>query len=230
VSDVETQIVNGWTLLANEQDMPMIESAWCAPPTIEFRHWQDFFIDDITQYYLDEDSPRRIAIDAGSSVGMSSLPFAKYYERVHSFEINPEVRHCFRQNTKGVSNITRHDCGLSDADTKVKVKIQTYSGGTHVNPTLGKISLPVCRLDSFNFENVDLIKYDVERHELEAIHGSKETILRCKPLLIIVEYMYLDRDETKQRQEFLRLMDSLGYMLFDVRHYDLIFKLKTNKG
>jgi FkbM family methyltransferase len=216
--------VNGWTLLANEDDEPMISHAKLAPPTINFNRWHHFFIDEINRYYLDENSPRRTAIDVGASVGMMSLPFAKYYEQVCSFEINPAIRHCFEENTKAVSNITMYNCGLSSANANLNVRIETFSGITHIDPD-GDITLPVRKLDAFNFENVDLIKYDVEGHEIEAILGSKKTIARWKPL-IIVEYMSIFRRDTKERQIFLRLMESLGYMLFDVRNHDLTFKEK----
>jgi FkbM family methyltransferase len=49
-------------------------------------------------------------------------------------------------------------------------------------------SVRMLKIDSVTDENVDYVKYDVEGAEREAISGSRETILRCAPSLLISLY------------------------------------------
>jgi hypothetical protein len=53
------------------------------------------------------------------------------------------------------------------------------------NAPFEKRVVHVNTLDSYHFDDVDLIKIDVEGHELAVIEGAVDTILRCKPHLII---------------------------------------------
>jgi len=45
-------------------------------------------------------------------------------------------------------------------------------------------------LDSYNFNNITLIKIDVEAHELEVLMGAKETITRNKPVIFVEDLSY----------------------------------------
>ena len=48
-------------------------------------------------------------------------------------------------------------------------------------PSQQIVEVPARTLDSYNFEDVDCIKIDVEGSELLVIEGAKETIDRCRP-------------------------------------------------
>ena len=40
-------------------------------------------------------------------------------------------------------------------------------------------------MDSFDFENIDFIKLDAEGEDLNVLEGAKNTIEKCKPLILI---------------------------------------------
>ena len=48
-----------------------------------------------------------------------------------------------------------------------------------------RITVPIHRLDDYNFIDVSFIKIDVEGYESEVIRGGRETILREKPVLLV---------------------------------------------
>lgn len=66
-------------------------------------------------------------------------------------------------------------------------------------------------LDSFNLNDVDLIKIDVEGHEKRVLVGSLDTISRCKPILLIeIEQRHIDYDIN----EIFSFIENLGYQGF----------------
>jgi FkbM family methyltransferase len=66
-------------------------------------------------------------------------------------------------------------------------------------------SIIIVPLDYFNFENVSLIKIDVEHMEIEALEGSLNLIRRCKPTILIETYQLSKLKETNIFKELLEL-------------------------
>ena len=135
---------------------------------------------------------RRVALDLGGCYGMAAIPLSTFFDEVHSFEINPNMEPVLRANTERFENIKVHMMGASDADgVRYLHENPTSSGGSYVThgddtPPRNKIvGVGVTSIDSFDFQNVDFIKFDVEGHELEAINGAINTIRRYRPMLVV---------------------------------------------
>jgi len=62
------------------------------------------------------------------------------------------------------------------------------SRGNSHNKEGKRIQVPTIRLDSVSPKNTEYIKYDVEGSEFEALEGSQQTILNCKPKLLVSLY------------------------------------------
>ena len=80
-------------------------------------------------------------------------------------------------------------------------------------------------VDYFNFENISLIKIDVEHMEIEALEGCLTLIKRCKPTIIIETYKL---NELKQTNVFNELL-LLGYEIDIIPEgfNDYIMKIKS---
>lgn len=222
------QNINSWYLLDTEGDVPLLEYAKAYPNNKDFHQWHENFIDDILDLYA-PDMQRRIALDIGGCVGMMAVPFAQHYEQVHTFEINPAVRECLKLNTAPYPNIAVHECGTGKFNGEVKFRQSLFSGISrviefeqHAKDT--DIQCPVRMIDSFNFNNVDLIKLDVEGYEYDSLYGAVETLKRCKPLVIAEIHSRRTRRSYNYRQRVFKLMEELGYKLIDVRAHDYIWR------
>lgn len=152
--------------------------------------------------------PGRIAIDAGARIGEISYFLATYegITKVHAFEPNPTVIHQLKELEE--IGVVVYEVALSDKDGSAKLympfdnRINRSNDGlsslsverldkVHENyPKIDNKNLKVFdvitkRLDDYNFEDVKIIKIDVEGSEELVINGAEETIKRNRPLLIV---------------------------------------------
>lgn len=124
----------------------------------------------------------RTAVDVGGHVGLWSMHLAKRFQEVQAFEPMAPFRLCFEKNVTH-ENVKLHRYPLGDVDRNVGMAYDPAdSGGTHVK---GSGDMKMRTLDSFEFDDVDFIKIDVEGGELDVVLGAVETLIRCRPCMII---------------------------------------------
>ena len=71
-------------------------------------------------------------------------------------------------------------------------------------------NVPAYPLDSFNFENVDMIKIDCEGYEFFILQGAKETLLKWKPLVIVEQKPTLALKYHLEETQAVTYLKSLG--------------------
>lgn len=145
---------------------------------------------------------RRAAVDIGAHVGLWSMWLARDFARVHAFEPLGAHRKLFERNVARWSNVTLHPCALGETEGEVQIRrpLETtgnahvlnftgrHPGTRHVeHPDRADIHehVPMRTLDSFNLQEVDLIKIDVEGFERAVVQGAEETIRRCRPVICV---------------------------------------------
>lgn len=125
---------------------------------------------------------RRVAIDVGAHVGFWSIQMAKRFQQVHAFEPMQVFRDCFRANIKDGS-VYLYSNALGATTGFVAMNYDPAdSGNTHVAP--GN-EVMIRLLDEFAFNDVGFIKIDCEGYEAEVIKGAEETLMRCRPCVIV---------------------------------------------
>jgi FkbM family methyltransferase len=164
-------------------------------------------------------------IDVGANFGFHTLQFRDLVGesgQVISFEPQKIVYYqlCGNIVLNGHNNITAYNIALSDEVNVLKMENLQYHSEGDIN--IGNAHLDACydngynlvnvnTLDSFNFENVSVLKIDVQGYEPKVLDGAKETILKNKPVIFIeVEAPQLIIYGWKEEDIFNRL-ESLGY-------------------
>ena len=140
-------------------------------------------------------------IDIGSNVGMWTRELAQKFEQVYCFEPNPNFIECFNKNITE-SNVKLFELGLSNKEHTASQEFNS----TQMTNTPGNIQ---CRtLDSFNLNDIDFIKIDVDGFEIEVLEGAVETITRNKPV-INIEMKRLKRPDICKK--IRRILRGLSY-------------------
>jgi FkbM family methyltransferase len=140
----------------------------------------------------------KLAIDVGANYGMYTYGLSRFFEQVEAFEPQPECAETIIAYSNflakvGKNNINVYKVGLSNMKGLLTLNIPIKDGKpvsacasfNNLDSVSEKITVPVFRLDDFDFRNVSLIKIDVEGHESKVLEGGRETILREKPVLLI---------------------------------------------
>ena len=125
----------------------------------------------------------RTVIDVGAWWGPWSLWWCGRAERVEIFEPNPEMIPKLQHNIANHPNCHLHKVALGGVNGTVSMDYDTHSGTNHITSTNGTISLHT--LDEYNFQNVDIIKIDVEGYEIPVLEGARQTIIESRPLIQI---------------------------------------------
>jgi len=118
-----------------------------------------------------------------------------------------------------------YECPLGREQSYINMNIvEGNTGHSHIDTnSFGKGSIPLKTLDSFNFNNVDLIKIDVEGFEEEILAGAMETIIRNKPV-IVVEQQTHEYKDARVDLPSVKLLQNLNYVVIDQHKKDWILK------
>ena len=143
----------------------------------------------------------RRCIDIGSNVGMWTRELAQKFKLVYCFEPNPNFNECFRRNITE-NNVKLFEFGLSNKEHTASQEFNS----TQMTNTPGNVQ---CRtLDSFNLNNINFIKIDVDGFEVEVLEGAVETITRNNPV-INIEVKRIKRPEICK--EIRKILRGLNY-------------------
>jgi FkbM family methyltransferase len=135
-------------------------------------------------------------IDAGACFGDTAIDFAHAVGprgRVHSFEAVAThlqvTRHNIDQNTD-LSNVVLHPMALSDRSCHGEVAETGLDPGFSVANKCFAVPRRCIDdlVDTGDIEQVDLIKMDIEGHELSALRGAEQSLRRFRPRLAISLY------------------------------------------
>jgi FkbM family methyltransferase len=134
--------------------------------------------------------PSAIILDAGANIGNHTIFFLKICGAKKIFAFEP-LRETFRMLLRNVelNGRDRIECfNLALGATQGKASLRRYAnvniGGARLaSNAAGRYQL--VSLDSFNFEQLDIIKLDVEETEVHVLEGARNTLARCKPTIMV---------------------------------------------
>jgi len=168
------------------------------------------------------------AIDAGANIGVHTIEWARHmhgWGNVLSFEAQEAVFYALAGNIalNNCWNATARWCALGEREGFINVPQPDYlSSGSFGSLELRQSSstefigqqvsydaedcvrTPMMNIDSLGLARLDFMKIDVEGMEIDVLRGARETLARCKPL-VMAEMIKSDV------QELVEFLEGLGY-------------------
>jgi FkbM family methyltransferase len=165
---------------------------------------------------------RKVAVDVGGHVGFWSYYLAREFQHVYAFEPSAPLIECFRRNVTQ-PNVYLHEVALGEAPGRVGLNfIADHSMMTHVTEGADG-AIERARLDDLELEDVSLVKIDVEGYEPYVLRGARETLLRCRPLVVVEQKGWATRFGLPP-EESSRILESLGATVVARVVDDLFFR------
>lgn len=171
-------------------------------------------------------------VDVGCNIGAFSLNMARHVSKVISFEPNPRTLIYLRRNVElnGFKNIEVVPTGLSDKAGEAELFIQSLgSSSFHKHQQIGdseKVQLTT--LDEYLSPNresrVDILKVDVEGHEMACLKGAEKTIDRQDKMVIVLE---MDANTFKagySKEDYMDFMNKKGFIPYAPRAFPFSLK------
>lgn len=163
---------------------------------------------------------RGLVVQAGANCGVWIRIYAELFQKVVTFEPDDTNWECLTRNVSE-ANVEMHKAGLSDKMGFCK----TVEGDEPNNAGALQIEeaesgTPMITIDSLNL-NPDLIQLDVEGFEENALKGARETILRCKPVIIIEQKKLAKNGMTDAEIAFM--IQDMGYYFAERVWSDNVF-------
>lgn len=137
-----------------------------------------------------------VVLDVGANIGNHTLAFATWAREVHAFEPLPETFALLRRNveTNGLHNVHLHPFALSDSngrsilyrDLKGNIGASSFDrreGGGEEIPVEKRVGDEV--VGELGLERLDLVKIDVEAHEVFVLQGLAATLDKFRPYIVM---------------------------------------------
>ncbi len=196
-------------------------------------NWEKIEIDEIMNHHI---TKWDVALDIGAHVGIWSMRLAEKFKRVYAFEPVPKHIECWKQNMQkftsdhseweNISTLNTVALGHENGINTMIVPNTTNTGrATFVEKlfidkhNFPKIQVETKTLDSYEFDQVDFIKIDVESFELKVLQGAENTIRKHKPI------MYIEVCDP-EAYTFIDNLD-IGYKIFYSNGMNRLFKSNT---
>jgi FkbM family methyltransferase len=185
----------------------------------EFR-WHHQWIGDLIRRYLPDDGRM---IDVGANIGRVSEHAMAGKPNAQALLFEPIIDYAAicRERFAGQPNVTVAPCGLSDEPGLATIHATRDSLGwntldpAYAGEKMQPLTVALLALDMVPVVRCDVLKIDTEGWEGKVIKGAHQTIMRCRPV-IIMELSLGSCDEMWQEKVAqLEWMFSIGYQRID---------------
>jgi FkbM family methyltransferase len=130
------------------------------------------------------------AIDIGANKGVYTHLLAKLVTFVHAFEPNPKMfsvlTKCLSKNAKAYDVALSNESGSGELLVPMSGRKKAYSNqGASLNRQKFSGEHGVVHIETRTLDKIGFIKIDVEGYEHAVLKGAKETLMRCRPTMLI---------------------------------------------
>lgn len=167
--------------------------------------------------------------DCGAHVGTWSRVMARQFARVIAVEPSLDTFEALRWNLEqaGCANVDAKNVALGDRPGTVEMTLtpeqaaRANTGARYAHPGG---SVPVEMIDAWHLPALGFLKLDVEGSEYAALRGARETLTRCKPIVLFENKFLWTRHFGLPKDAVAAFLRSIGYVFLEQVGSDQIWR------
>lgn len=178
-------------------------------------------------------------VDAGANIGVFAVRAAQLGAHVVAFEPNPQLRRWLGKTiiaNKIETQVTVFDCALGAETGTGILDVGSGSLGARLNPAKPSCSFPrvsIRRLDDvaeqIGLNHVDLLKLDVEGHEVEVLKGARGILKKIDRVVLEYHSPRLLEESKAVLEEFSFLLAGVDHLHPDLGYGHAFFKRAASR-
>jgi FkbM family methyltransferase len=168
------------------------------------------------------------AIDGGAHVGTWSKVMSQRFHRVLAVEPSPDTFEALAWNLQAwnCTNVEAHRVALGDAPGVVHMHLnaeQAKKANTGARYTQPGGDIPVQTIDNWDLPSLGFLKLDIEGSELVALRGAKDTLARCRPIVLFENKWLWSVNHGHPKNAVAKFLTAQGYRLLEQVSRDQIW-------
>ena len=190
--------------------------------SLYLNHYRDGYEPEVAALLETFLTDARVFYDVGSNWGYFAFYAATkpgYEGVIHAFEPVPRTFADLEDwvgQAELAARITCHRLALSDEQGTGVMAVDGEASGlarlVEGDAGDGGVAVPLARMDDLDLPPPDVLKVDVEEHELKVLRGARSVLATRKPMLIFENWLTpRNHDSTRAPLSFL---EQAGYLLF----------------
>jgi FkbM family methyltransferase len=202
-----------------------INGVWVPSNDVHAEQWrqgqpftQNKCLKEFIEWCQSQDKKFNTVLDIGAWCGTWSAEFAPYCKKIYAIEPDRTHVECLLKNLSSFDNIELLDYAMGDTETSVSLTDDDFTQARRIY-SIGDILMKT--VDSFKFEDVDLIKIDVEGFEMNVLRGAKDTLKDCNFLMI--ELNNNSKKYNSSNAEIEKHLQELGFTTLIDKWPDKVF-------
>ena len=202
-----------------------INGFWVPSNDVHIEQWrkgqpftQNKCLKEFLEWCQSQDKKFNTVLDIGAWCGTWSAELAPHCKKIYAIEPDRTHVECLLKNLSSFDNIELLDYAMGDTETSVSLTDDDFTQARRIY-SIGDILMKT--VDSFKFEDVDLIKIDVEGFEMNVLRGAKDTLKDCNFLMI--ELNNNSKKYNSSNAEIEKYLQELGFTTLIDKWPDKVF-------
>jgi|TARA_B100001971_G_C18120128_1_gene498969 FkbM family methyltransferase len=192
-------------------------------------HMQDKCLKSFVQYCNSQNKKFKTVLDVGAWCGTWSKAIQPYCKRVIAFEPNKTTFECLQKNLNPFNHVTCNRLAIGDKLCNVSLTQESATQNTRVGKESSNIQdVQMFNIDYWNYDDVDMIKIDVEGYEMRVLEGANKTLTFNDENQSNVQYIMVELNNNTKKYgssnlEIEEYIKNLGFKILIKTWPDIVY-------